>query len=250
MDKPGLWFRIHQACCIMFFILWSLGINEYLVEYLIWKISWIMPPTGLPNSSLILLQSTSCSVSRNFLKYKSIPVTPQATTCGRADWISHTDFVWCICPLGLHSCCPFCLKHFSIPFFLANPPYALRCISGISSAREPSDFSCPSIDFPSCCLIIIILNDNYPFRYWSSYKGNSLPFEGRYYILIIFPWSLAWCLAKNGHLVESNVERKQRTRKKEERSRREMRGKGYDGVKMGWIRIEVWRRKGGEWWVI
>lgn len=42
------------------------------------------------------------------------------------------------------------------------------------------------------------------------------------------------------------MERKQRTRKKEERSRREMRGKGYDGVKMGWIRIEVWRRKGGE----
>ena len=50
--KPGLWFRIHQACCVMFFILWSLGVNEYLVEYLIWKTSWIMPPTGLPNSSL------------------------------------------------------------------------------------------------------------------------------------------------------------------------------------------------------
>ena len=134
--------------------------------------------------------------------------------------------------------------YFSLPFFLANPPYALRCISGISSAGEPSDFRCPSIDFPSSCLIIIISNDNYPFRYWSSYKGSSMLFEDRYCILIIFPWSLAWCLAKNGHLVESNVERNERTRKEEERSRREMRGKGYDGVRMGWIRIE--QKYGGE----
>ena len=114
--------------------------------------------------------------------------------------------------------------------FQAHPPYASRCISEICSAGEPSDFRCPSRGFPSSCLIIIISNDNYPFRYWSSYKGSSTLFEDRYCILNIFPWSLAWCLAKNGHLVESNVERKEKTRK--------MRGKGYDGMRMGWIRVE------------
>ena len=33
------------------------------------------------------------------------------------------------------------------------------------------------------------------------------------------------------------MERKEKTRKKE-RLRRKMRGKGYDGMRMGWIRIE------------
>ena len=41
-------------------------------------------------------------------------------------------------------------------------------------------------------------------------------------------------------------ERLQREKTEASLERREMRGKGYDGVKMGWIRIEVWRRKGGE----
>lgn len=112
-------------------------------------------------------------------------------------------------------------------FFLVNLPHAFRCISGIIASIEQVEFKCASI-------IIITLNDNYLFRCRLSYKDGDMLFEDRSLILI-FPWHLAWCLAKNGHSVVCSIERRSvegRERKGEERKGRE----GWRWNKERWIK--------------